>query len=251
MMDMFFASGYYYYIPVALQCFCAFHSYQKGTINKWIYLIVFLPLVGSIIYIYSEIIANRSYRGPKVDIGAIINPGGKIKKLEENLRFTDTFANKIKLADAYLSASYIDKAIVLYETSLVGSFADNEHGLSQLIIAYYKQERYQDVISTTLKINRSQKFARSKAHLLYAMALENTGQTEQAEKEFKLMKGRYSCFEHRYEYSQFLIRANRDEDAHRILTELLDEVPHLSSMERKNGQVCFNKAKQELKALEA
>jgi len=245
-MNMLFSGdSYYYYIPVALQAFCAYHSYQRGTLNRWIYIIVFLPLVGSGIYLFSEVFANR--RGPKIDLGAIVNPGGKIKKLEDDLRFTDTFANKIKLADAYLASGQTERAIELYETSLTGTFADNEHALSQLLIAYYKQERYPEVIAIAEKIKRSQKFNKSQAHMYYALALENTGQIDAAEKEFKAMKGRYSCFEQRYQYGMFLKRTGRDDDAYRILTEMVDEIPHLGPIEKKSGREWFAKAKSELK----
>src|ERR1700712_3263914 len=116
-MNMFLGGGSYYYLIVALQAYCAFHSYRRGTLNKWIYLIIFLPLIGGIIYIYSEILSNRRFNKPNIDVGAIINPSGKIKKLEDELRFTDTFANKVKLADAYLETGQIDRAVELYRGS--------------------------------------------------------------------------------------------------------------------------------------
>jgi hypothetical protein len=95
-------------------------------------------------------------------------------------------------------------------------------------------------------------FARSKAHILYAKSLELTYQAEQAENEFKLMKGRYSYFEPRYEYGLFLTRAERrDEDAWQIFTDMLNEQPHLSPVERKSNKVWFAKAKDELKKLAA
>ena len=141
-----FSYGGYYYIIVILQAYCAVHSYRRGTLNKWIFLIIFLPVIGSIIYIYSEILSNRRFRKPNIDVGAVLNPGGKIKKLEEELNFTDTFANKIKLADAYLAARYTDKAIDLYKASLTGAFAENEHVRQQLVQAYFEQQRYDEVI---------------------------------------------------------------------------------------------------------
>lgn len=36
-------------------------------------------------------------------ISNIFNPGGSIKRMEENLRFSDTFSNRVTLADAYLA----------------------------------------------------------------------------------------------------------------------------------------------------
>jgi hypothetical protein len=179
----------------------------------------------------------------------VLNPGGKIKKLEDELRFTDTFANKVKLADAYLAAGYTDKAVDLYNASLTGAFSENEHVLAQLIIAYFEQQRYDEVIPIAKKLYILPQFTRSKAHILYAQSLERTGQTVQAENEFKAMKGRYSYFEPRYEYGLFLTRAGRDNDAYQVFADMLEEQPHLSPMERKSNRVWFAKAKDELKKL--
>src|SRR5476649_2757923 len=118
---MFFSGGYIYYLTIALQAFCAYHSYKRGTLGQWLWIIIFLPVIGSLIYIYSQILSNRGFRKSNIDVLAIFNPGGKIKKLEDELRFTDTFTNRIKLADAYLDAGLTDKAIELYATSLTGA----------------------------------------------------------------------------------------------------------------------------------
>jgi hypothetical protein len=246
-MNLFFGGGTYYYLIVGLQAFCAFHSYRRGTLNKWIYLIIFLPVIGGIIYLYSEILSNRRLNTPGIDVGGIINPGGKIKKLEDELRFADTFANKVKLADAYLEAGQIEKAVELYNASLTGAFVENEHVLAQLIVAYYKQERYDEIIPIAKKLHKLPQFPRSKAHILYAKSLEELGQTDQAEKEFKAMKGRYSYYGPRYEYGLFLIRNNREEEAITIFSEMLAEESHLGQVEKKSNRQWFAKAKEEMR----
>ncbi len=179
----------------------------------------------------------------------MINPGGNIKKLEEELRFTDTFANRVKLADAYLAAGQTDKAIDLYKGSLTGAFSENEHVLMQLIAAYYEQQRYDEIIPLAKKIYKLPQFVRSKAHMLYAMSLENTGNIEQAENEFKAMKGRYSYFEQRYQYGLFLIRQGREKDAWQIFTDMLNEEQHLGQLEKKSNRVWFVKTKEELRKI--
>jgi hypothetical protein len=248
-----FSYGGYYYIIVGLQIYCGIHSYRRGTLNRWIFLIAFLPVVGSIIYLYSEVLSNqsnfRSIGTSTIDVGAVLNPGGKIKKLEDQLRFTDTFDNKVKLADAYLAAGFTDKAVELYNAGLTGAFVENEYVLAQLIIAYFEQEQYDEVITIAKKIYKLPQFSRSKARILYARSLENTGNMEQAEIEFKAMKGRYSDFGPRYEYGLFLIRAGRDKDAWTIFTEMMNEEQHLSPMERKSNRIWFAKTKDELKKL--
>jgi hypothetical protein len=249
---MFFnGGGYFYYITLGLNIICIIHSYNRGTLNRWIWLIIFIPIIGSLIYLYSEVLSNRRIGTPKINVGAVLNPGGQLKKLEDELRFTDTFANKIKLADAYLAAGYVDNAVDLYTASLTGAFSENEHVMAQLVIAYYQQRRYQDSIDMAKKIYKLPQFARSKAHMCYALSLEEIGNKDAAETEFKAMKGRYSYFEPRYQYGLFLVRADRDDDARVVFSEMLDEERHLGSMEKRANRQWFAKAKEELRKLPA
>jgi hypothetical protein len=250
-MGMFFGGGNYYYLILILEAFCAIHCIRRGTQQKWLWMIIVLPVIGCIYYIYSEILSNRNFRAPKINVEAVINPGAKIKRLEDELRFTDTFANRVKLADAYLEAGLTDKAIKLYQNSLTGAFAENEHVQAQLIIAYFEKGMYSEVIPIAKRLYKLPQFARSKAHILYAKALELTDQPELAENEFKLMKGRYSYFEPRYEYGMFLSRADRSDEAWQIFTDMLNEQSQLSPVERKSNKGWFAKAKDELKKLAA
>src|SRR5438045_1062417 len=114
---MFFTNNYFYLVTVGLQAICVIHCIRRGRQNNLIWLIVFLPIVGSLIYIFSEIFTGRDMQQVQSGLGAVLNPGGSVRKLEENLRFSDTFANRVALADAYLSINNTDRAIELYESS--------------------------------------------------------------------------------------------------------------------------------------
>lgn len=245
---MFFSGHYPYYLTIALQIICVIHCIKRGR-QGWIWIIVFLPVVGSLVYIFMEILPSSRVRAPRIDMGAIVNPGGKIKKLEENLRFTDTFNNRVLLADAYLQTGQTDKAIELYESSLTGAFEENEHVIAQLIIAYYQSGRYADAIKIAGKIYKQPQFLRSQAHLFYAMSLENAGEVDKAEAEFKAMQGRYSYYEQRYHYGVFLRRNGRDADAEKVFATMLEEEAHLSAIERKSARPWCTKARTELKAI--
>ena len=248
---MFYGGGSYYYLIIGLQIFCAVHCLRRGTQGQWLWIIIVLPVLGSLFYIYKEMLSNRRFSTPNINLGAVINPGGNIKKLEDELRFTDTFANRIKLADAYLAAGQTEKAAELYKTSLTGAFAENEHGLLQLMIAYHELQRYEEVIAIAKKIYKIPQFARSKAHLAYAMSLEELGRLEEAENEFKAMKGRYSYFEQRYQYGMFLLRNEREADAQTIFSNMLNEEQHLSQMEKRSNSKWFSLAKAEMKKIAA
>lgn len=246
---MFFNNMYFYYITIGLQAICVLHCLKKGNQNKWIWIIVFLPVIGCLIYLFTEIFTDRQISQVSSGVASVLNPSGSVRKLEEQLRFSDTFQNRVMLADAYLANGRTADAIDLYEQSFTGLFTENEHLLKQLIIAYSIVKRYEDIIPLAQKLYRTPQFARSRAHMLYAIALENTGNSQLAEKEFKMMNVRFSNFESRYQYGLFLLRMGRDDEAKQLFKELLGEASHLSSRERRGNQVWFNQAKEELKKI--
>jgi hypothetical protein len=250
MFQLFSLFGEYYYLIVILQAVCVFHCVRKGNQNKWIWLIVFLPAVGCLIYLFSEIITKRDLDSVQSNISTIINPVGRIKDLERKLEFSNTFDNKVALADAYLAAGRTQEAIDLYESCLVGVFDDNLYVVTRLIEAYFNSERYDDVARITQKVLRNSEFPKSHAHVLYALALEKAGKMAQAETELKSMRGKYSNFEGRFNYGQFLVRANRAAEAKAIFDEILEEASHMSSGESRNSKEWFRKTREEMSKIQ-
>ncbi len=241
--------GNYYYVSIALQAICAIHCIRKGNQNKWIWIIVFLPIIGCIAYIYTEMFDKGELNKVKSGVGAVFNPSGTIKKLEANLQFTDTINNRMALADAYLNAGYTDKAITMYESCLGGNFSENEYVNIKLIVAYSEAKRYDAIVPIGAKIYNLPQFPKSKAHTLYAMALAATGNVEQAEKEFRTRLGRFSSYESRYQYGVFLQEMNRPQEAKQLFTMLVNEAEQLSSREKRDSREWFVLAKDALKKL--
>jgi hypothetical protein len=247
MFPMLFQHNYFYYIIIGLQVICAIHCIRNGTQNKWIWFIVFVPVVGSLVYLFTEVLTRTSRSNLQQGIsGILVTSSARIKRLEENLKFTDTFNNRVLLADAYLAAGHTDSAIELYESSLTGAFEENEHVIMQLIIAYFNKEDYARIQPLVKKVYARPQFARSKAHVLYAIALEKTGDLVLAEQEFKKMKARFSHFEARLQYGLFLKRAGREEEARQVFMDMVDEAPHLSSRERRDSRAWIGQARAEL-----
>ena len=245
---MFFFNNYFYFAELGLQAICAIHCMRKGTQNKWIWVIVFIPVIGCLAYLFTGILPVRNFGGWQEGIsGIFISPAGRIRRMENNLRFTDTFNNRVMLADAYLATGRTNAAIELYESSLTGAFEENEHVLIQLIVAYHERQQYDRVLPLAKRVYSRPQFARSKAHILYAIALEKTGEAAMAEQEFRKMKARFSYFEARYQYGLFLQRAGRKEEARQTFADIVDEAPHLSSRERRDSHTWIRQAKDELK----
>lgn len=245
-----FGNPYFYYIEIILQGICVFHVIRKGNSYGWIWLIVFLPVVGCLVYLVSEVFTRNEVNNIQSNLGSIVNPRGKIRELEERLKFTDTFQNRVLLADAYAASGNCDKAIELYESCLKTSLPDNRVPM-QLMLSYFEKGRYNDVVSMGQRVVKTIEFPRSRAKLIYALSLEKIGKNELAEKQFKDLNGRFSNHESRICYGQFLLRLGRDEEAKEIFSEMYSEVSHLNGRERRANKIWYAKAKEELEKLNA
>lgn len=150
----------------------------------------------------------------------------------------------MELADAYLTAGSYEKAIELYEPALSGLFEDNEHIIKQLMFSYYKIGRFDDILKITPRIFNSFDFVKSPANLYYAIALEETGKSDLAEKEYKNMNRGFCNYEARYYYANFLIKNNKKEEAAELINEMINESEHLHGKDRSNSKTWINKARQ-------
>jgi hypothetical protein len=239
---MFTGNSYFYYFIIGLQVFCLVHCIRRNNTNPWVWVILFLPLIGSLVYLFTEVFGENNVRGMQQGLGKMLYPIGSIKKLETNLAFSDNFANRVALADACLHAGQTDRAIALYESSLTGAFTENEHVLAQLIMAYGIKKEYEKLVTTAKKIYNVPQFARSSAHIQYAIALEHVGRKDLAEQEFKKMKSRFSNFEARYQYGLFLERNDRHDEASALFEEILSGKSYLGARERRYNREWLNKA---------
>lgn len=241
-MDNLFMLFYqYYYVVLILQGICVFHSIRMGNQQKWIWIIIFLPLIGSIAYIFTEIVKKQHVNAIQTDVVKLVNPSGRIRDLEKKFKFSDTFANRVALADAYLQNRAYDKAIEMYEPALAGTFSDNEHVIKKLMQAYYEVGRYQDVIRLAPKVSHDISFSKSKSNLYYAFALEQAGRNDLAEKEYKAMNHRYSNYEARYYYGDFLVRNDKKTEAAQLFQDIYNEAEHMSRSEKGHSKVWIDK----------
>jgi hypothetical protein len=87
----------HYYLIIALQAFCIYHLYKNKNEYYWIFIIIFLPVLGSLIYLIVNVYNKRDAEKIQEGLATIINPTKRITDLERKLGFSDTFQNKINL----------------------------------------------------------------------------------------------------------------------------------------------------------
>src|SRR6202000_1452946 len=111
------------------------------------------------VYFFTEVLPKRDKRGSQAGLGSLfLSPAARIRRLEENLSLTNTFNNRVLLANAYMLVGRTEEAIELYTTSLTGAFEENEYVISRLIAAYFKVERYAELFLLARKIYKLPQF---------------------------------------------------------------------------------------------
>jgi hypothetical protein len=226
-----------YYFTIALQVFCIYHAYKNKSAYYWYFILFFIPLIGAIIYLLTHVFNRRDAVIITQEITTIINPTKKIKDLEKGLEFSNTFLNKINLADAHLENKDYEKAIIFYEKALEANFKNDPHTLNKLINCYHKTNNFDKVIEYAKKINLDKNFKQS--IYFYGLALAQKEKFNEAEIQLRKIDERYSNYPERLELSKFLIRRNKKKDAKEILTEIISEIGSMTKANSKKYRNIF------------
>src|SRR5690606_6085484 len=147
----------------------------------------------------------------------IIHPTKRIKDLEKKLRFSETYQNRVNLADAYLENKDYKNAIPHYLDALHDNLQNDLYATKQLVECYFNVEDYNNVILYAENIKDSQEFIKSKSQFFYGLALEKLERLDEAEINLKQIDIRYSFYEERFVLAKFLLHRNKTEEAKTIL----------------------------------
>ena len=238
-----------YYLTIALQGFCIYHAYRSRSQYYWFFLIIFLPVLGSLVYLFTQVFSEKDINKVQDELVLLVNPTKKISDLEKKFQFNDSFENRVALGDAYLEGNFFDAAIEKYEESLNGVFKNDFYVISNLIKAYYAKNDYEMVIEYAQKIIDKKEFKLSKNQFLYALALEKIGKLDEAEENLKQINIRYSNYEERVFLGNFLLRRDKEDLAKEVFEEILLEAQYMTRPNKKLNRIWVQQAQEAIKQI--
>ena len=215
----------FYYLLIAFQAFCIFHVYKSRNEYYWYFVIFFVPLIGALVYFFSQIINKTNFNNTIHKVNSTINPKKKIKDLEKKLSFSNTFQNLINLADAHRENKHYSKAIIYYEKALNGNFKNHSHTLNKAAKCYFEIKKFDKVVDCASKLDLDKTFRNTL--YIYAVSLEECGKYEEAEIHFRKADKKYTNYRERLELSKFLIRRTKSEEAKTVLNEIVSEIDNM------------------------
>lgn len=223
-MFPFFSLGYFYYLIPVLQIICILHALKTNR-RDWIYILIFLPGIGGIIYIIREILPGLGLPGMNSGNLKTFFPGGRIKALERNLKIADTDANRLYLAEECARQQNFQRALELTNSCLKGIYAKDVNLMLNMGRYSFGAGLYQESLSWLNKAlqEKPYKFTRPEDELLYAKALHQSGDTARAETAYKQIVRVHHSIEGRYHYGLLLKETGRSEEARNEFNTVLEE----------------------------
>jgi len=198
-----------YPLLILVQIFCLYHAYTNKSEQKWFWIITFLPLVGSIIYLYDQFYNRRNIENIKEGVKETLIENYTINKLERKVNFSDTHSNKMELATEHLKVGNYNRALEIFKECSKGSYVTDSYLNMKLLKANYLTKEYEEVVKYGSQLIGVKEFKNSEEMTAYAWATYKVGNVEKAESLFLQMDISYSNYENRLEYAYFLQETGR------------------------------------------
>ncbi len=222
----------YYTLILALQGFCLFHAYKNGTGQKWYWIIIVVPLLGCLFYLYENVYSTPNIGNITEGVKGFVYSNYAVEKLEKEVKYSETYSNKLNLADAYTERGRYDEAIQLYESCRKGSYESNPDLLRKMIQALYLKKDYNRVVELGKQLENVKNLGDNEDKIAYAWALYFTGNAPKAEAEFRKLDAKFANFPARLQLAKFFIETQRTNDAKNLLTTIIDEHNGMDSYEK-------------------
>lgn len=219
---MFGAVSIYLIIAVGL----AVHAMKTGRSPWWLFILLFLPFIGSIAYVAIELVpamfSTHGARKVRGEIGAMLDPDKELRERAAQAELVDSVDAKRALAEECEKRGQWQEAIRLYQAAATGIFADDPAVLLGLARAQLGSGDALACLETLHKLEEVQGGLRNQeAHLLLARALEATGHTDEALAEYEEVSRYYAGFEARSRYALLLLKQGRAQQAQVLFREVV------------------------------
>jgi hypothetical protein len=243
----------FFYLPplliVAVQVFFAIHCVRNGK-PAWLIIILFFPLVGSLVYLFLEFLPELRARGTVSSaaqkVRDRINPAAEIQRLEDQVAVSNSLNNRLALARVYQRVGRFDEAIAIYRTSLTGLYEDDPTVLSELAVALERSGRSAEARETFERLRTSASTLSTEQLLLSATIHESMDDPEGAAREYQSILQRPVIGEEaRCRYALVLRQLGRTDEANALFDEILRHARLSPSHYRKAQKHWIDIAKQE------
>ncbi|HEX8274353.1 MAG TPA: hypothetical protein VF615_17075 [Longimicrobiaceae bacterium] len=247
---MFFSGSLFWALSIAFPVALAIHALRTGR-GGWVFLIVFFPLVGGLIYLFVEVLpelrAGQKLRRVGSGVRSRVDPMREVRLLRERVAQAGTVANRMELARAYARAGMADEAAATYRECLQGIYRDDPQALGELCAVLYEAGRRDEAREVMRTLLGRPGHLSPALRLLNARMLEEAGVTDAALAEYQLLSRVAAGEEARCRYALLLRRVGREAEARAAFEAIVRDARGGSRAFRRAEKEWIATAERELK----
>jgi len=241
-------------LSILIQVTLIVHILKTGRNTIWIWIVLGIPVAGSIAYFIVEILPTflNSHKGQKAkkDIFKILNPNKDFNNAMQNYSITDTVKNSLDLAEECMNKQMFKEAQQLFTKSLSGEYKYEPQimlGLAQAEFALGNYETVKQLLNQLIEKNSN--YEDSNTHLLYARTEEALNDFTSAKQVYEALESYNSDPEILFRHAMVLKYLGELEASKNKLTQII-RIANISGKHHKNlFKTWIINAKRELKQL--
>lgn len=215
-------------LSVFLQAALVIHIIKTGRSTTWIWIVVMLPLAGSLAYFFLEVLpelrTSKAGRNVSRNLEQIANPDKDLKQATQDYSEVETVDNAIRLGEACLKRNMFEEAAQMFEKCLTGIHAHDPYIMYGKARAEFGLNHFAEVkVILDELIEKNPDFKHADAHLLYARTAEALDDFPLAIQEYEVLDGYYPGPEASYRYAMLLLKQGDKAKARNLLEAILSK----------------------------
>lgn len=220
-------------LSILIQVAFVIHIVKTGRNTTWIWIVIMLPLAGSIAYLILEILpeitASRSGRKTGSKIGKLLNPDKEINQAAQNYSIVDTVENSLTLAKEFLNKNMFEEAKEIYNKCLKGLHEHDPEIMQGLATAEFGIKNYTEVkVILDDLIAKNPDYKNADAHLLYARTLEKLNRIDAALEEYQVLNSYFPGPEASYRYAMLLKKCGDSKKSIELINKIIFDAKNSS-----------------------
>jgi hypothetical protein len=213
-------------VVIVLQISLIYHAAKTGRLRPWAFIILIVPLLGSLAYIVVELVpewlGSHDVQRARKRVANKFDPEKQYRELSDRLVITDTIANRAALAAECVEIGRFEEAERHYDHILSLPMGHDPIFALGKAKAQFARKRPADALATLDELQRTwPDYNSAEAHLLYARALEAAGRTDEALEEYHALLDYAPGAEAKVRYGLLLKLSGRLADAKQVFNEFL------------------------------
>ena len=215
-------------LVVILQIIAVVHLFRTGRNMTWLFLIILVPLIGSIAYFIVEVMpslqnspgARRALNRARsaMDLSRGVREGSLNYERSQNVESAARLAGELTKAGRHA------EAIRICNEARTGLFEDDPKILLTLANAQFAASEYASTVATLDYLrDKNPGFRSADGHLVYARALEENGATARALEEYAALVNYYPGAEARVRQAMLYKKLGDQSRADELFAAILND----------------------------